>query len=252
MKRNRTAQRTVEILELIASSDEDLTLNEIAKALGIPKTSAFDILETLVALNMLYIKEHGLKTYAIGVKAYVIGSNYSRTSLLLNSSAPIIKELSNKTGLTVLIAKENTSDVIFTSKQEPLKKIIATPEIGERSYLHCTGVGKAILAFSQDQARLLKNIKLPMLTDKTLTLKNELKKELSKIKDQGYAISDRENEEHIFSIGAPIFDFNGIASAAIEVVGLYKESYDPTEAINLVKEAADEISRLQGWSPKTL
>ena len=56
MKINRTAKRTIEILELIASSSEELTLNDIATRLEMPKTSAFDILETLVELNMLYIK----------------------------------------------------------------------------------------------------------------------------------------------------------------------------------------------------
>ena len=87
MKINRTTQRTIEILNLIASSQDGLTLNEIAKELNMPKTSAFDILETLVQLNMLYIKEQRLKTYAIGVKAYAIGNMYSKTSLLLNSAA---------------------------------------------------------------------------------------------------------------------------------------------------------------------
>ena len=93
MKINRTTQRTIEILDLIASSQDGLTLNEIAKELNMPKTSAFDILETLVQLNMLYIKEQRLKTYAIG-------NMYSKTSLLLNSAGPIMKRLSQEIGTT--------------------------------------------------------------------------------------------------------------------------------------------------------
>lgn len=247
MKINRTAQRTVEILELIASSESDLTLNEIATTLRIPKTSAFDILETLVHMKMLYIKEQRLKTYSIGVKAYVIGNNYSKTSLLLNSSSSIIKNVAKITGYSVLIAKEDGRKVIYTMKHEPDKKIIATPEIGDRDYLHATSAGKAILAFSQEHFDQINQSELKRLTEWTITSTTDLKAELFDIRTQGYAVSQRENGEHLFSIAAPIFDFNGVVSAAVELVGLYIEGDDYQMEIESVKAAALEISKRQGW-----
>jgi DNA-binding IclR family transcriptional regulator len=247
MKINRTTQRTVEILELIASTDRELTLSDIAKELEMPKTSAFDILETLVHSNMLYTKENGIKTYKIGVKAYSIGSNYSKTSLLLNASEPIIKELVEATGLTILIAKETSGEIVFTLKQEPEKKIIATPNIGDRLLVHTTSIGKSILAFSHKQDRLLTQIELSAKTDMSITSKDDLLREVEKIKEQGYAISNRENETYTFSIGAPIFDHRGYVTAAIGTLGLYEATYDPTRDIALVKAAADRISKLQGY-----
>lgn len=247
MKVNRTTKRTIEILELIASSSEDLTLNEIATKLEMPKTSAFDILETLVALNMLYIKEHRLKTYAIGVKAYAIGNNYSKTSLLLNSAAPLLKELSQQTGLTMFIAKENNDHFIYTLKSEPTKRIIATPDIGDQGYLHSTAIGKAILAFSNNQEDLLGKLELVPLTARTITTKVALKNELMAIKSQGYATCNRENEEHTVAIAAPIFDYNGIVSSAIGGVGLYMEGYQYERDIRLIKETAYKISRSLGY-----
>jgi DNA-binding IclR family transcriptional regulator len=247
MKINRTTQRTVEILELIASTHRELTLSDIAKELSIPKTSAFDILETLVHSNMLYTKENGIKTYKIGVKAYSIGSNYSKTSLLLNASEPIIKELAEVTNLTILIAKETGGEIVFILKQEPEKKIIATPNIGDRLLVHTTSIGKSILAFSHKQDRLLMQMDFSAQTDMSVTSKDELLREVEKIKERGYAISNRENETYTFSIGAPIFDHRGYVTAAIGTLGLYEESYDPTRDIALVKAAADRISRLQGY-----
>lgn len=247
MKINRTAKRTIEILELIASSKEDLTLNDIATKLEMPKTSTFDILETLVELNMLYIKEQRLKTYAIGVKAYAIGIAYSKTSLLLNSADPILRQVSIQTELTAFIAKENNARLIYTLKHEPKKRIIATPEIGDESYLHSTAIGKAILAFSPYQEELIAKLQLHALTEKTITSKIMLKSELQQIKQMGYAISSRENEEHTMSIAAPIFDYNGVVSSAIGIVGLYKEGYDVKKDVRVVKEAAYQISRLLGY-----
>ena len=247
MKINRTTGRTIEILELIASTDRELTLSDIAKELAMPKTSAFDILETLVHSNMLYTKENGVKIYKIGVKAYSIWSNYSKTSLLLNASEPIIKELAEVTGLTILIAKETSGEIVFTLKQEPEKKIIATPNIGDRLLVHTTSIGKSILAFSHKQDRLLTQINFCAQTDKSITSKADLLREVEKIKEQGYAISNRENETYTFSIGAPIFDHRGYVTAAIGTLGLYEESYDPTRDIARIKAAADRISKLQGY-----
>jgi len=247
MKVNRTTQRTIEILELIAKTDGNLTLSDIAKTMEMPKTSAFDILETLVHMNMLYIRENGVKTYHIGVKAYSIGSNYSRTSLLLNASEPIIKELSRQTGLTIFIAKETSGSVVFTLKQEPERKIIATPSIGDRLLLHTTSIGKSILAFSHKQEQLMEKIDFCVQTNQSIRTKEDLLQEIERIREEGYAISNRENEDHTFSIGAPIFDHRDYVTAAIGTLGLYQESYDPTADIELLKQAAAEISRLQGY-----
>ena len=247
MKINRTAKRTIEILELIASSSEELTLNDIATRLEMPKTSAFDILETLVELNMLYIKEHRLKTYAIGVKAYAIGIAYSKTSLLLNSANPILRQLSLQTGHTAFIAKENNGKLIFTLKHEPTKRIIATPEIGDETYLHSTAIGKAILAFSPHHEELIRKLQLLPLTEHTITSKVALKSELQQVKVKGYAISCREHEDHTMAIAAPIFDYNGVVSSSIGIVSLYKEGYDVEQDAQLVKEAAYKISMLLGY-----
>lgn len=247
MKINRTTQRTIEILDLIASSQDALTLNEIATELNMPKTSAFDILETLVHLNMLYIKEQRLKTYAIGVKAYAIGNRYSKTSLLLNSASPIMKQLSEEIGATTLLAKENNGSLIYTLKHEPTKKIIATPEVGDTAYLHSTSIGKAILAYSKHKVELMKQLSLYPITSRTLTSQEELSQGLSSIKQQGYAISDRENEEYTYAIAAPIFDYHGVVSSAIGIVHLYQEGYQPENDIKKVVEAAKEISKLLGY-----
>lgn len=240
MKINRTTQRTIEILDLIASSQDGLTLNEIAKELNMPKTSAFDILETLVQLNMLYIKEQRLKTYAIG-------NMYSKTSLLLNSAGPIMKRLSQEIGTTTLLAKENNGSLLYTLKHEPAKKIIATPEVGEVAYLHSTSIGKAILAFSKHQLELIDKLDLYPMTKRTITSKNTLTQELLIIKERGYAIANRENEEYTYAIAAPIFDYHGVVSSAIGVVNLYKEEYQAEEDIKKVVEAAKEISSLLGY-----
>ncbi|MCL1948230.1 MAG: IclR family transcriptional regulator [Turicibacter sp.] len=247
MRINRTAKRTVEILELVASSINDLALKDIAQHLGMPKTSAYDILSTLVQCNMLYIKDPQLKTYAIGVKSYVIGNSYSKTSLLLQSSHIVIKDLAKSTGMPVLIVKENSGEAICTLKQEPPQKIIATPEVGDRGALHATAAGKAILAYAKNQGALLETITMEPLTAYTVTEPAALIAQLKKVKEQGFAVSDRENLSHCYGIAAPIFDHQGVVSAAVEAYALYREDYHPGKDIEAITEAAQKISGLLGW-----
>ena len=181
------------------------------------------------------------------MKAYAIGNMYSKTSLLLNSAGPIMKRLSQEIRTTTLLAKENNGSLLYTLKHEPAKKIIATPEVGEVAYLHSTSIGKAILAFSKHQLELIDQLNLYPMTKRTITSKNTLTQELLIIKERGYAIGNRENEEYTYAIAAPIFDYHGVVSSAIGVVNLYKEEYQAEEDIKKVVEAAKEISRLLGY-----
>ena len=158
-----------------------------------------------------------------------------------------MKRLSQEIGTTTLLAKENNGSLLYTLKHEPAKKIIATPEVGEVAYLHSTSIGKAILAFSKHQLELIDKLDLYPMTKRTITSKNTLTQELLIIKERGYAIANRENEEYTYAIAAPIFDYHGVVSSAIGVVHLYKEEYQAEEDIKKVVEAAKEISRLLGY-----
>ena len=119
--------------------------------------------------------------------------------------------------------------------------------MGEVAYLHSTSIGKAILAFSKHQLELIDKLDLYPMTKRTITSKNTLTQELLIIKERGYAIANRENEEYTYAIAAPIFDYHGVVSSAIGVVNLYKRNIKPKRILKKVVEAAKEISRLLGY-----
>jgi IclR family KDG regulon transcriptional repressor len=95
--------------------------------------------------------------------------------------------------------------------------------VGMRMHLYSTSFGKVLLAFSSDEyiEDYIKKVSLIPRTDKTITDPNKLREELQRVRNQGYAFDNEENERGIKCIGAPIFDFSQRVVAAVSISGYY-------------------------------
>ncbi len=102
MKLNRTTLRSVEMLKLIAKRPEGVTLDEICGIMEIPKTSAYDIVMTLVETGMLNLTKGQKQTFTIGLTAYRIGVSYTNHMDVLGTIEPILRAFSKEIGKTVL------------------------------------------------------------------------------------------------------------------------------------------------------
>jgi IclR family KDG regulon transcriptional repressor len=93
--------------------------------------------------------------------------------------------------------------------------------VGKRAPLHCTALGKVLLAFlpEEERKKILEQKELPRLTDNTITDRNKLEKELSKIQKQGFSLDQEENEKDVRCIAAPIRNYRGKVIAAISISG---------------------------------
>ncbi|WP_320047395.1 IclR family transcriptional regulator [uncultured Ilyobacter sp.] len=248
MKINRTVERTVEILELLSKEKNGLTVKEISEIMKIPKTSAYDILETLVHLEILEKNLGELNLYKIGLKSFQIGNSYSRNKEIFKIIDKPMQELAEKTGKTVFYAVENDGEIVYISKHESEKAIITTAGIGSTNPMYCTSLGKAMLAFFQPGKidSLISMQSFEKKTQHTLS-KEELIKELTKIRTIGYAIDNREIEEHMLCIGAPVFDSTKNVVGAVSISGLFSEDRDiDCESAELLKTCS-EISRKLGY-----
>ncbi len=254
MKINRTSQRTIKILELLSSYNDGLNLNEIARELDIPKTSTFDILQTLVHMNVVSLKDSILKKYSIGIKAFEIGTAYIKNTEFNIVAEKPLKELAQKVERTVFLGVENDGHITYLNKYEPKKPIITTANLGTKNPMYCTSLGKAILAaYDRERANsIIEGIEFEERTQYTITTKNELLIELGKIRSRGYSVDNRELEEHMFCVGAPIINHNNEVVAAISAVGIFSEKIDEKNLGNEVYKTALQISRELGFMAKSL
>ncbi|MCR3907117.1 MAG: IclR family transcriptional regulator [Tenericutes bacterium] len=252
MKINNTTKKTIEILEIISKNPGGLTLNDVANQLDLPKSTVFDILATLKSMDIIKYADERLKNFVIGTKLFIIGNSYIENDDLINSSKHLIKELGDKLGRTIFIGQESQGKILYLYKYEPDNAIITTSNIGSTVYLYNTALGKSILAYREDQDQLIKNLTYKKFTKNTITNEFDLREELKKVKACGYAIDNREVEEHLSCIGAPIFNHKGEVIAAVSASGLYTENIDIEYISRNITETAYKISERMGYQVKKL
>lgn len=245
---SRSATRTIMILELIAERSKGITLSEISAELNIPVNSVKDIINSLLEIEMIEIIDERSKLYGIGVKAYYIGNAFIRNTNLIDKAKPIIEDLGSMLNKTVFLGKEINGMITYIYKYEPKNLLVATCPIGSRTNLHCTSLGKCILAHDKELWEKILDKPLIKLTKNTITDYEKLYEEIEKVRIKGYAIDNREQAEHLLCIGAPIFDNANKVIAALSISGLYQESTDIEGEAALVMEKAAIISKKMGYT----
>ncbi|WP_260288671.1 IclR family transcriptional regulator [Peribacillus aracenensis] len=221
VKLNKSASRVMDILVLLSREDQPLTVSEISRELNVPKSSTFEILTTMVEKGFLQVDDH-LKTYKLGLKLFEVGAAYLYNTDLHKEARPYLETLMTKTGETAFLAIESDGEVVYLDKVEAPSSIRTTATLGNRNPMYRTGLGKAILAgYSDDKVReLMGNTEFIQRTSNSITSYNSLIENLNQIRQRGYSIDDRENEEDVFCIAAPVYDESNRPVAAISVAGL--------------------------------
>jgi len=252
MKLNRTTQRTVEILKLVSKNPEGITLDDICVRLELPKTSAYDIVTTLVEMGMVNVDRGQRQRYTIGLTAYRIGINYTNNLDFISVIEPELKSFARHIGKTVFFGVRSDHEVVYICKSEPENPIITTATVGTKNPMYCTSLGKAILAYSDEETReqVIGRIKFRKKTENTIMSREELLKELEQVRRQGYALDAREVEDHMECVGAPVFGSDGNVIGAISVSSLYKPTEDYGHLGRVVADKSQEVSRLLGFIGK--
>jgi len=246
----KSLDRALSILEEIVDSEKGLTITELSKKVGLPKSTTHRLVSSLTSRG--YIK-YGLHDhrYRPGLKLFEIGSKVLNGLELRKEVHPFLEELREKTGETIHLAVLDEAEVIYIDKVESPHTIRMYSKIGRKAPLHCTGLGKAILAFSPPEVfeKMLEEKGLRRYTENTITDPKELKEHLKKIRDIGYSIDDSEHEKDIKCVGGPIFDYTGELVAAFSIsvptMRLNEEKFE--EFKRLVLEYSKKISKALGY-----
>ena len=221
-KLNKAVLRSIDILDYLAHGKKPATLSAISKDLGIPKSSVFDIIHTLVHKEMVQMDED-TKCFSLDVHCFEIGSTYLSRTDIHTQARPVLKQLSLQTGETTFLAVENNGMIVYLDKEEGSSPTRTTCVIGDRNDMYSTGLGKAILATLPIE-KIRQITGGGRLTAKTKNTKNsfdELMEDLEQIRQRGYSIDNREDNEAVFCVGAPILNQSGECMGAISISAIY-------------------------------
>ncbi len=221
-----------------------VSLTDLAAHTGLNKVTAFNLLQTLVALGYLE-QEPGSRRYRLGLRTLELGG-YARSGREIGRLCePALHTLCRDTGETVNLALPYHGHAVIVDSVEGRHGIRTTAYAGERSPYHSTACGKVLLAFMPDEVRasLLSSLILERRTPRTITDPGKLTRELNAIRRRGWAFDLEENEIGAHCVAVPLLDGDGRPRAAISVSGL-KDRMTATVLDGIARSVRVEVGRL--------
>ncbi|CAM3771460.1 IclR family transcriptional regulator [Mesobacillus zeae] len=249
----KSVGRALEIIEIVSAKKNGLGVTEIAKQIDINKSSVHRILATLVQYG--YVVQDGeTGKYRLGYKFLEYSSRLLDSIDLRAEARPFLQELEKETNEVIHLVIHDHGEVVYIEKLEGNETLRMHSKVGRRAPMHCTSVGKAILAFLPENIvfEILARKGLPQHTEKTITKEDVLLQELEEIGRKGYALDLEENEKGITCIAVPILDHSGRAVAAVSVSGPSTRMSDGTmqELQGEMKQIGRELSARLGYSAR--
>src|SRR5690242_8359536 len=205
-------ERALAMLEAVAAAQDGdgLSNADISRKLQIPKSSASYLLRTLETQGYLHRNPETGK-YRVGLKVLSLSRGALSGIDVREVALPIMRNLMEKTNLTCHLAILDGPEAVYIEKVEPQGFIRMDTWVGRRMRVHATSVGKALVAhIPQPQLeKILADRTMERRTPKTICTLPRLLKELEKVRTQGYAVDDGENNLGARCVGAPIFNQQG-------------------------------------------
>lgn len=252
----QSLSRALWLMNALAECPQGLSLSEVAHRVQLPTSTVHRLLTTLQ--NERYVRfESDRSVWLIGVQAFQVGSTFVRSRDIVAMARPYMRRLMEESGETVNLAIADRTEVVYLAQVECHKMMRAIAGPGGRANMHCSGVGKALLAYASpsELGEILQTKSLPRETPKTISKPEALKSELVKIRKRGYAIDDEENAVGLRCVAGVIFDEHAEPLAGLSVSGPMARMTDARIPVlgNAVFQIAAEITgELGGRLPSEL
>jgi IclR family KDG regulon transcriptional repressor len=250
-KRLSSVANSLRLLKAFSDEDAEIGISALAQRLGLAKSTVHRLASTLIGADML---EQNPETgrYRLGLGLLELGALVRRNMDVSNEAKPYLRMLRETTGETVHLAVLDHASVFYVTKLESKQAIRMSSEVGARAPVHCTGDGKALLAFQPDDfVNEVIGYGLPERTPNTITDPKALRRDLAAIRTRGYAIDNEESELGLRSVAAPIQSESGAVIASLSIAGpAHRISRKTLVAYaHEVVKAADAISQRLGYRP---
>lgn len=230
--------KVLRILETLQGSATGLQLKDIAQMTRINKSTAYRFLAHLENEGYLFRDDAG--AYIVGPKLARLGSGVAYHATLRSVSRPVMQRLWTATTETVNLGVISGMNILYLEVLESSHSFRLVSQVGSRRPLHGTALGKAMLAFLNDREResVMSSLHLEKLGPHTITSIPRLKRELEKVRTQGFAVDDEEVVAGARCVAAPIFDQSQNVAAAISVSGPTTR-IDRTKMLEVAKSVRD-------------
>ena len=212
--------KAIGILECFTPVQRELTLSQISRQLGMPKSTALNLIRTLESRGYL-LYSHNSQTYQLGYNVMTLSYNLRTSMPVIQYALPFLEELQVKTGENIYLTSHVDGQVLYLEGVYPSIRIGNYSVAGKRLPLHCTGCGKAMLAYLPEDEfeAVLKRWGLPAITPHTITTRERIEQECAAIRARGYATDREEETLGVKCVAVAIRDGSGYPCGAVSISG---------------------------------
>ncbi len=248
----KSANRVLDIVEMLVAARNGRTLTEIAQGLAIPKSSAHALVSTLVRRGYLSYAETD-RTYALGIRLWEAGTALDVYEELRRQALPLMQAVVDEIDEIAQLAVRDGKYNVYLAKVDCQQPIQLVSRVGARLPCHATGLGKALLADLEDGdlEALYGTEPLPQFTARTITTLEVLKHELALVRAQGFSEDREEYATGLRCVAVPIFGPNRrvMAAASVSFPAGRASGARLDRARDLLWHMADELSLRLGYRP---
>lgn len=247
----QAVSHALDLLEQFHDDVDELGVTELSKRLKLHKNNVFRLLATLESRG--YIEQNkATENYRLGLKALELGQTFIKQMGLLRQAKPILEQMVEESNETSYVAIYKENHIVYLDVVETNLTVRVVSRVGYRLPAYCTAAGKIHMAFMTEEEldELITKMNFIQHTPTTISNPDTLRKELDKVREQGYAFDDEEMDPGVRCIAAPIRDYTRRIVGAISVSGptmRVSNARIESELVPLVLKASQELSTRLGF-----
>ncbi|MGJ8720346.1 MAG: IclR family transcriptional regulator, partial [Salinibacterium amurskyense] len=208
----------IELVQIVADAlVTEMSLADLSRAAGMPKPTVHRLATALVDFGLLALSETG--AYRLGVRTLTWGTTFLERVDLRDIAKPHLVALAKLSSESVHLGIRERTRVVYIDKIESGQLVRMASRVGSVSPMYCTGIGKIFLAHGDDLVEDVYAENPEQRTEKTITNIDDMRREIEKIRAQGFSVDDVENELGIRCTAAPILNHLGECVAGISIAG---------------------------------
>ncbi len=234
-----SVHKAMPVLNCFSQPEPELTLSQISKKLALPKSTTLNLIKTLEFGGHLLRMPNG--QYRLGYKLMELSYNLRISLPIIQYATPFLEEIQIKTGENIYLTTHINGRVLYLEGMYPSIRIGNYSIAGKTLPMHCTGCGKAMLAYlpEEETEKIIEKWGLQQITQNTVHQKERLYEELASIRKRGYAIDIEEETLGVKCVGMAIRDSSGYPTGAISISGTVMSMRD-----ELLDDYAKMLSRI--------
>ena len=243
---NLSVTKAIAIINLLAERGGYLSLSQIGKTLGLPLGSAHHLIASL-KMERFVDQDPATRKYGIGLRLFEIGLSDNYYRMLAKRAGPALEKMSEETGESSNLAVLIDGQIVYIAQRQSSQMMKTFVQLGKRSPVHCTGVGKVLISELPEEEieQIVQKHGLERYTAQTITSLEDLLEELKKVREQQFAIDEEEREEGVVCVAVPIYSGTGKIIAAISISGPRSriKTKELSNIIELLKYHGQSLSR---------